>query len=378
MSTLTLKNKFFTLILSLLLLILIAAVAFFWRQNQVHYENLISQQSSTETALTEIKQTVLQLKEAQASQDDMLHKQEQRLFEVNQFLGQEAQSWQLMRIEYLIQTANDQSVFMHKTKESIALLKAAAQTIKEANLPAWTPLTIAVNKDIDTLNALPVGDFNDILSQLNALDQALNQLPLIIPKFEPPKEAPVPASKTELTAATVSNPREWAWWQIRLNSLWKDLKKMFVIHHNSNAITPILDAQQQAYLRENLHLILFQAKWSLFNQEDALYHLSLNQLTQWINMYFNTENPVTQTVLANLENLQKLQLINTFPSLEGSLSALAEIKKNNPPVVLQDKFTVNKPELESIPHSKAPQNPSSIRPPIRPSETTETSEATDS
>ena len=103
------------------------------------------------------------------------------------------------------------------------------------------------------------------------------------------------------------------------------LRSLMVIKHHDQSIVPIVDQQQQAYLRQNLHLILFQAKWALLYRDNTLYHSSLSQLSQWINDYFDQQSLVTKTALANIQILKTVTLQTQLPAPTASLKAFQAI-----------------------------------------------------
>ena len=314
--------------------IAILSVAFLWYQSNTQYKTLLQQQQQltqqwqqTQTLQSQLTTDNKQLHTAQRAQNERIEQQQNTLTDMDGLINQNTQTWRLARIDYLIQLANYQAIFMHNAAEAIALLKAANKEVMQAKQPQWLPLANALHQDINTFSAIPVLNISDTLSQLNALDGQLNQLPLNVAHFSENAMKP-PASETVIPMNTTSI-RHWAWWKARFQLLWQELRGVLIIRHNNKSIIPIVDAQQQAYLRQNVHLMLFQVKWAVINHDNALYHLSLNQLTQWIHDYFNVQSPVTKTILANIDALQKLTLTPTLPTIDKSITALQTIMEQD-------------------------------------------------
>lgn len=319
-------------ILPLLLFIALAATVFLWHQSLNQYRSILIQQKAMQLAINDIGQVVTNLQKKmsalnvdQHSKNVQLDLQQQQLQHLQTNFEQGELAWNLARVDYLIHAANDQALFMHNAKQATALLTAAKQTLLEANQPQWLPLATALHQDIDTLKALPAVNIDDTMSELAALDSQLNQLPLTVSQFgQADLETPPTVPLINQTQPDIKF-YQWAWWQARFVTLWQQLRGILVIRHNDKSIIPIVDEQQQAYLRHNLHLIVFQIKWALLSSNNELYHSSLDQLTQWINDYFNTQSMITKTTLDNIETLQKVQLTQHIPTPTASLTVLQKL-----------------------------------------------------
>ncbi len=314
--------------LSLFVVIAIGASVFLWHQSMTQYRKLLSQQKVLQTTLSSATNTIDKLQTEYNSTQTQQHtqikqsdKQQQQINHLRVMLTQGEPVWYLLRIDHLIRLANYQALFLHDTPGTIALLKAATQELKQANKPQWLPLSTALHQDIEALQVAAAVNVNDVLSQLNALDSQLSQLPLTVAQF-----GQANMKKAQAIVVPETNTKDsLSWWKEKSSALWQQLRGILVIRHDDKAIIPIIDAQQQAYLRQNLHLIMFQAKWAVINHDNALYHSSLDQFIQWINDYFNTQSAVTKMVLVNIAALQKVTLTEKLPALTASLAQVQRL-----------------------------------------------------
>lgn len=318
-------------LLCLLMVIAISASVFLWHQSLTQYRELLEQQklsqialNDTNKVLTNLQKEISELKSKQHSKTQQLEQQQKQINHLQISLNQDESAWRLTRIDYLVQLANYQTVFMHNAKKALALLTAANQEVANASQPQWLALATALHSDIDALKVIPVINVDDLMSELVALDSQLNQLPLTVSQFNQTKLT----KPVNTTANTHVSIQHWAWWREKLIAVWQQLRNILVIRHNDKAIVPIIDEQQQAYLRQNLHLILFQTKWALLDNNNALYHSSLDQLTQWIEDYFNMQSPVAKAVLDSIEGLKKHELTRELPTPTASLKVLQKIMNN--------------------------------------------------
>ena len=320
-------DRVIAILACLLSVVTLLVAGFLAYQLYTQYRPLLGEQSQWQSDEKQLADQLQQYQNSQSEQQQNLQQQlstqQTHLSQLQATLHQGKQTWQLGRIGYLIKMAYDQAVFMHNADQAIALLTAANQAVSQARLPQWSNLSISLHQDINTLRAVVPVNVSDTFGQLNALDQQLSQLPLNTPHFQ---------SHTLLRATddqTHAKITQAAFWKAHLAQLWASLRSLMVIKHHDQSIVPIVDQQQQAYLRQNLHLILFQTKWALLYRDNTLYHSSLSQLSQWINDYFDQQSPVTKTALANINALEPLTLQAKLPAPKASLQALQAVESNN-------------------------------------------------
>lgn len=318
-------GKCVTMLACLLSIAALLVASFFGYQWHSQYRPLLARTAHWQDKTAQLAD---QFQQDQAHQSDLqqqLRAQQTQLSQLQHRLSQDKQSWVLARVGSLIKLASDQSVFMHDANGAIALLMAANQAVAKAQLPQWSALSESLHEDINALRSIPSVNVNETLGQLDALDRQLNQLPLNMPHFQPHTliQTTDPNRPATITQA--------AFWKAHLAELWASLRKLLVIKHHDRSILPIVDSQQQAYLRQNVHLILFQAKWAVIYRDNALYHSSLLQLSRSIEDYFDQQSPITQTALANIKDLQALTLHATLPAPKASLSAWQALQTHDMP-----------------------------------------------
>jgi uroporphyrin-3 C-methyltransferase len=220
--------------------------------------------------------------------------------------------WLMEEARYFVKLANHNLQFAHNVQLAMTLLKLAdreVSAIDKADVQG-SNLRRALAADIAHLHSTPQVDVAGLYMKLMALNGQLDKLPLLI------KQANIPESNTPVTPE-----QKQEWWQRGLHSSWQVLKSMVIVRYNRNGLVPLMTPDQQVFLYQNLHALLAQATWALLHQQSIIYQTSLQQTVVWIKQYFLLESPMTQAVLSDLVQLEKIDVQQSVPSITDSLKA---------------------------------------------------------
>ena len=136
------------------------------------------------------------------------------------------------------------------------------------------------------------------------------------------------SSKTQVfytqTEATVPTPTMT--WQNALRKTVEMLKSLVVIRHRDTEITPLVSQTQEEFLRQNLQLILQQAQWAVLQHNQAVYHYSLTQASEWIQHYFADNDQATLALQANINELQKINLTPDLPDINALITQVHHVQ----------------------------------------------------
>lgn len=217
----------------------------------------------------------------------------------------------LAEAEYLTQLANLNLSFERNITAVINLLKAADQQLSSLADPTLNPIRQALANDIAALQATPKVDLAGLVMRINAISQQVNQLPVIPSRLQKP-----------ITAAIVQPVPPESFWKRGLEATGRALKNVVVVRHLEQPVEPLLPPEQQTYLILNIQLKLSQAQWAALHQQPEIYQQSLQQAINWIRQYFVQNNTLTQNVLENLIELQKVTIKPAVPDISNSLNLL--------------------------------------------------------
>lgn len=254
--------------------------------------------NSFQTSLTQSQQ------EAQQSNDEL----KKSLEEVRQAQSGNNETWRINEAQYYVKLADANLQFENHVDVAIQLLQAADQTIGTLNNPKLDPIRKALADDIVSLQNVPNVDYTGLYLKLAAVNDQLDKLPMFV-------------RRPENVALTSTQNADEAWWKRGLQDTWQMLQKIVVIRYNTSGEPPLISPEQHDFLLQNLHAILEKSMWALLNKQAEIYKSSLQQATQWVNQYFMTNSPLTQTALTNLNELQQVDIHPAAPKITATLQA---------------------------------------------------------
>ncbi|CDZ77929.1 Putative uroporphyrinogen-III C-methyltransferase [Legionella massiliensis] len=308
-----------------ILILIIAAVAFlvslYALYSNKHSEQLSNQQSqAADAAIAQLKQQQTEVesgfntvKETLSQAQTALHNQMQALDKNLQTAMQQRlyqkQDWLLLKARYYLELAQINAHWSDDTQATIALLEQAdALLLNQSNQHLFT-VRQAIAKEISQLQSLPKSDIPGLLSQLDAAQTAISNLPIKQP-----------------LSATTNRPAEdnssSSPWKEKLKSSVSVLEKLVVIRHNDENIRPLLSPLHQTLLRDSLRLNLQETQWAILQNNPQVYQLSLNRALQDIQVAFDTNSAATQALIKQLQTLQQEKFEKQQVTLEESLSLL--------------------------------------------------------
>ena len=111
-----------------------------------------------------------------------------------------------------------------------------------------------------------------------------------------------------------------------LHEIWGELKQLIRIEVADRPAAPLVPAQQQYFLRENLKLRLLTARIALLARNDASFSADLVAVEAWIKQYFDTRAKPVQSLQATLRQLAASPMPGETPDLTRSLEALRVLR----------------------------------------------------
>ncbi len=213
----------------------------------------------------------------------------------------------------LVQKASDELQLADNVRLAVQLLQMADQRLATENDAKLVPIRKALANDIAALQAVPIIDVSGLYLKIVALNQQLDQLPLVNQQVLGEQ------------AASPSQPaaNSLAWWKQGLQQSWAGLQKIVVVQYSATNTPPLVTPQQQVFLYQSLHAMLENAAWAVLHQQSAVYQASLQQAIAWVKQYFVQSSEATQAALTSLQTLQR---INVHPDTPATLSAMQAFK----------------------------------------------------
>ena len=212
-------------------------------------------------------------------------------------------------VAYLIRLAHVQLVINNNVSASLQLLKMAQTELQTLVTPTATTLALALKQDIDTLTQLPAIDTTTVVLALDRLNREIDTL-----SFTPPHSPTV-------TTLAIPSSSQSQWDRIKENLA--RLQHLFIIQHINSTTVPLLDPQQMLFLKEKIHLKLFEAEWAVLQRQPTLYQHSLTTVASWLSQYDQNRTDLAP-LLKNIQTLAVIPIQPTWPALQ-SLSTLESL-----------------------------------------------------
>ncbi|GEM_PF-6276421 len=239
------------------------------------------------------------------------------------------QRTQSSELIYLVHLANMQLVIGHDPIAALKTLQFAQKQVPATQI-AFSNL---LNTDIAQLQSANTIDKNAIFSDIAALNQSIQALSAI---------PSAPVIKTEKTTPTDSNETNW---RDRIVDQIKSIKNLFIIRQIKEPVTPLLDAQLEFAIKQNMYLQLSLAQWALMHHDEKVFQTSLQSVSNSLSTYFALTNE-TKPILDKITSLQKINIRPALPSLENTLMMLSQTDAGQ----LPQKPT--QPQKQTVPDTK--------------------------
>jgi uroporphyrin-3 C-methyltransferase len=221
-------------------------------------------------------------------------------------------------VEQLVTIANQQLQLSGNVKSALLALQAADQQLEPLNLPRATQLREVLGNEIEKLRQFPQVDLMLMAAQLESLSALCANLPLISERL--PTLDKIEAQQQHLKMSHLSQLQAFAY------NVWADIQNLVTVERIDKPEPPLLSADHQFYLRENLKLRLLSARIALMQHDEVSYNADLKTISQWLNQYYDVKHPNALKALNLLGKLSDHHIGIELPQLNESLAAISRYK----------------------------------------------------
>ncbi|MCY0965219.1 uroporphyrinogen-III C-methyltransferase [Parathalassolituus penaei] len=229
--------------------------------------------------------------------------------------GAERQDWLLAEVEYLLRLASQRLQLERDVKGAIGMLDAADTVLVELDNPALSSVRQHIANELMALRQVPSLDRTGVVLRLQALQDAVDNLPWL-PRHE---FELVPAPPSE---AGVSNP---AWYLQLWTALREGVGQVIRIRRNDQPMDTPMSQEQAWQLQQSMRLMLEQAQVAFLRGDQQLYEHSLLRVNDWLDDYLSGENDASTAVRNGLKEVAGWQVAPTLPDISGSLLSLRHL-----------------------------------------------------
>lgn len=286
-------------------------------QNLVTQLRTLKQQQSETQA--QFDTSISTISESQQKLQDQLNAVNKHLQSTLQQRSYQTNDWLLLKARYCLELAQINTHWSDNWQTTLALLQQADTILTNTHDQQVFKIRQAIAKEMIQLRSMPTIDLPGLLSQLDAALDMTRQLPL--------KPMMAPIDRTNQITQT-GGPSSSTWRQ-RLKDSTDILERLIVVRHHDDNVLPLPSPAYESLLRESIRLYLQEAQWAVLQANEAVYQFSLAKAMKKINVSFAPNVSETTIILKQLQDLQKVHLIQPKPILDQALPLLNQLIESN-------------------------------------------------
>lgn len=228
----------------------------------------------------------------------------------------------LADVENSVMIAAQQLQLGGNVPSALLALQDAEQVLARSNQPALIGLRRYIARDIERLKAMPVTDFAAAVNRLDGVISASEQLPLIADVTRPPRavaEAPQgdqPAGLRGLPGR-VARTSQQGW-----EGFVTEMRQLVRVQRIDRPDALLLSPDQRYFARENLRMLLLNARLNLLARNEALFRADVARARSAMERWFDVDNRQVATSLSALRQLESATLTLQMPSLAETTAAI--------------------------------------------------------
>jgi len=244
---------------------------------------------------------------------DRLDSMDAALTDLRRRSEQGRDAWIKAEAASLLMAANDQVQLNTNPGLALKALAAADERLKLLADPQLIPVRQQIAREETALRAVPQADVTGMAATLTSLSESAVHLPLkrVAPERYIPGQHDDNDAQPSLTL--------WDRFKAGVERLLKDI---FSVHHRQTSIEPLLQPQQEYFLRQNLQLRLAAARAALLEHDNAAFQSSAHLAASWLETYFNSQDSGVKAAIDALTKMQQQQINPPLPDISASLTLL--------------------------------------------------------
>ena len=225
-------------------------------------------------------------------------------------------SWALEEVEQLLRMANHSVSLAGDIESGVIGLELADKRLTALGNPELLEVRRLIAEEIGQLKTIKQADLPGLAFRLAGIIATVDKLPLM---NEPDRPA-VAVSETDDSSA------QGNMWMDAGQELLEDLKDLVRIQNVAEPAKPLLPPEQRYFLIGNLRLVLSAAQIAVLRADTSTFAANLEQASQLLGNYFDSEDQSVKSVLADLKDMSGENLTRERPNISGSIEALQNIK----------------------------------------------------
>lgn len=242
--------------------------------------------------------------------------------------GGDVNAFPLAEADFLLRLADTKLKLERNVPAALLALEAAQKRLKTVREKGLTALQTMLGETIATLQGVKLPDLSSLAHKLLDLEKEAEGLPLKLNSGVPDIKNRVKPS----IAVTISNDSDHPWWERATDAVWNQFKDIVVIRRVRSEAPPLIAREEEYFLRQNLKLELESMRVTLLLGDAQSFQDSYQQVRDWIEKYYDTEDQRITAFLAELQALQAVQFNPYIPDLTRLNRTFSEFMNQRQPI----------------------------------------------
>ncbi len=242
--------------------------------------------------------------------------QRSQLEELMQSLSRSRDENLVVDIESGIRLAQQQAQLTGSVEPLLAALRTAEQRVQRVPQARLAPLQRALARDMARIKATPLTDTPTLLARLDELVRLADELPLANA-----------VAVAKMPADTALKPREatglTAWWQRSLQLVLDEVRGLVRVSRIDHPDAVLLTPEQSFFVRENLKLLLLNARLGLLARQPEAARADLLKAASAMDKYFDANSRRLRAAAGLLQQTREQMKTLELPRVDDTLAALA-------------------------------------------------------
>lgn len=316
-------------------LALVLALYAHWRFGQFdeRIDRLRGQVSTLRTSQAELEAKLEQVTTQLEQSSEQFQSQIRSLREVPTQVGELGQTvaelrarteapqraWVRAEALYLLELAGRRLRLEHDVPTAIAAMESADARLATVSDPAVVEVRTQLARELAALRAVNVPDVPDIIARLTQLEARSDDFRVLGVPVASARRSGKPVDRD---AGPFDRAME------RLAQAWRDL---FSYRRVDPATTRLVTREEESLRRQHLELLLFAARISAMQQDQAAYAQSLQAAVDWLDRFFDGRHAAVESARAELLALAAIQIDPARPETGTAAQLLQRVIRAGSP-----------------------------------------------
>ena len=221
--------------------------------------------------------------------------------------------WKLLEAEYLLGLASKKLQLERDRVSALALMQLADSALLESGNVNVFAIRQVISRESAQLQAVQITDQGGLYLRIGNVAMRAQSISL----FSSMRENFENRRNTELTSEEIGAAGGGF-----VSATLSFLRSVFVWREWERIPEAMLASGQDVYIKQNLQLMLEQARVAVVSRDQTLYRTSLTNAGNWLQRYAVIDTEIGQTILAEISDLAGIDLNPSLPLPNESLSLL--------------------------------------------------------